>query len=548
MAQKLSTSFQNFLEEYKKLVALKHQEPITPIQVDDLASKIATTYEKIRQIIDWKEEHLIRRYAMERTIKRRMLSHISGFQEINQSQASKMAEPIVIEHIRNGYFNNNQIPQKKVVEVQGVLEKYLYILKNAHPTKISNSINLIKRVQYFSWILSIAACEIEEILDPPLYEISIMNFMTTEIFERIHLVPTDFFNDTEKFNQIFIATHRAVYELDPAIIAYHLLLGRYPAWKSEPQVIIPAISQNIEVVKQALENDLFHKKSGYFYEITEKYDTVYLIIGDILSKYHNDLDELDAIFESPKALKPLIEDVYNKRLSTLRSRLRKAAILSTLSIFLAGSVSLFLVEVPIAHIFYGKFSPLAVFIDILLPTLFMFILVSLIQLPSKKNLALVITEVNKVVFSQPDKDVYIIDLDKKHGLMKRLIFGAIFSIFGILTLSVVFFFFYIARIPWTSIFIDTINIAVIVFAAIMIRQKAKEMSIEGSSTFLEFILDMIAIPLAKVGQFFAQKWQDYNFLSVFFTALIDTPIVIFIKLIEDWRAFLKDIKSGIQKF
>ena len=102
-----------------------------------------------------------------------------------------------------------------------------------------------------------------------------------------------------------------------------------------------------------------------------------------------------------------------------------------------------------------------------------------------------------------------------------------------------------AGIPWTSIFIDTINMAIIVFAAILIRQKARELTVIESSSFGEFLLDLISLPLAKIGQWFAAKWKQINFVSVFLTAIVDTPIAKFIKVIEDWRNYLKDKQSGI---
>lgn len=94
---------------------------------------------------------------------------------------------------------------------------------------------------------------------------------------------------------------------------------------------------------------------------------------------------------------------------------------------------------------------------------------------------------------------------------------------------------------------DTINIAVIVFAAMVIKQRAKEITIEDDTTFVESLLDVFSIPIAKLGQWFASKWKEYNFVSVFFTALIDMPFSTFIEIIESWRSFIKERKATIHE-
>jgi len=543
--RELSQTFKTYLYEYITITKSQEYEVISPLHVDELASKIASLYEKIRRIIDWKEEHLIRRFAIERVLKRIMIPQISGISILSALDPSKMAEPLVLELIRTGYFPNNKIPKEKVLYIEKVLEKYIYILEHSKPTQNHLSLNLKTKVQFYNWLLSIAACEIEEILDPSFFESSLINFMTYRIYERIKVIPESEINNIAKFYQTYIAVHRALYDLEPGIIIYHLIRCRYPMWTKNTKKILPEFTENIMQIWKGYESELNFKYSARFYRICEQYDTVYLVIGDIFKLFKGRSEILEDIFAHPAKLETYIKKVYDKRLSTLKRRLFRSAVYSTLSIFLAGGVSLFLFEVPIATLFYGHFSLTAIIIDILLPTVLMFLLVAMIRLPSKKNFDRVRDEVYKIVYQNGKIDVYEFDFVKKKNLFKNCIFGLIFLFFGLVSLGFIFWIFYIAKIPWTSVYIDTINIAVIVFAAIVIRERAKEMTVEESSNIFEFILDMISIPIAKVGQWFALKWHEYNFVSVFFSALVDTPFVKIINIFEDWRKYIKDKKSGI---
>ena len=94
----------------------KSQEPkknVATIHVDEVASKVAAFYEKIRGIIDWKEEHLLKRRAIERILKRRLFSKLD-LSNGNIFEDPNIAEPLVLELIRGGHFPNDKIPESKI--------------------------------------------------------------------------------------------------------------------------------------------------------------------------------------------------------------------------------------------------------------------------------------------------------------------------------------------------------------------------------------------------------------------------------------------------
>ena len=130
-SREFSVAAQQLIRQYQK--ALAEQElkgEVALIHVDEIASKVALFYEKIREIVDWKESHLVRRGAIERILKRRLISEISGFRLIADLNPEKMAEPLILELIRGGHFPNNSISRDKIKEVQKLLEKYIYILES----------------------------------------------------------------------------------------------------------------------------------------------------------------------------------------------------------------------------------------------------------------------------------------------------------------------------------------------------------------------------------------------------------------------------------
>jgi hypothetical protein len=169
----------------------------------------------------------------------------------------------------------------------------------------------------------------------------------------------------------------------------------------------------------------------------------------------------------------------------------------------------------------------------------------MIKPPSNNNLDAVIEEVSKIVYKVKELDVYEIRLHKKVRRILRAIFFIVYILGGLVSLYGIYWIFKIANVPWTSLYINTINVAMIVASAMAIRQKSKELTIVEKPNILEFLLDFFSIPLAKIGTWFSDKWREYNFVSVFFTALIDFPFSSFVASIESWRNFIKEKKTGI---
>src|SRR3989338_10379503 len=71
-------------------------------------SFVAFAYERLRNFVDYQEEHLLRRRAITRSLTRRL---------IFVQPTPEMALGLVMELIRSRYLRNNAIPQEKINDV-----------------------------------------------------------------------------------------------------------------------------------------------------------------------------------------------------------------------------------------------------------------------------------------------------------------------------------------------------------------------------------------------------------------------------------------------
>lgn len=524
ISQTTKTLTQGYKSWYQ---SLQQKENISTVHVDEVASKVAAFYEKIRGVVDWREEHLMRRVAIERILKRRMFLQKNG---------EDLASPFVFELIRGGYFPNDKIEETKIGLIKNLLNKYVFIL-NKSPSPPAEK----AKIRLYNWLLSLAACETEEILDPPRRERALIEYMEELMKERVSVSPE--ISETEKNIQISIATQRALFKLDRSIISYHLLKKRYQNWLELPPSSLEEVAKNIYLIWDGIEKDLKHRLSEKFYRICERYDTPYLILGDILSA--NPLKSEEKIKE-PEILEGLIREFYQKRARQLKSRIARAAFFSTISIFLTKMLLAFAIEIPYDKYVVNEFSYQTLGLNILIPPLLMFLLIFTIRPPKKSNLELVVMETMKIVYAGERQDTYLVKIPKKRGIMLNIIITLFYMAMFIFSFGFIWWGLTQLNFGILSIIIFLVFFTLICFAGVKIRERSKELLVETEKEgFLSFLMDSISLPYIRMGKWLSGQWAKYNIVVVLLVSLIDMPFTIFVEFLEQWRYFLKEKKEEI---
>ena len=536
----LSQQTKNLITKYDLWQKSLKPKEVKTIHVDEVASKVAAFYEQIRTIIDWKEEHLMRRAAIIRKLKRRFLDL-----EMNDFSTESIAEPLVLELIRGGYFANDRVEESKISDVKKIIEKYVFILKNNPEYKKGKT-----GVQFYTRLIEIAACEIEETLAPSIKEMALIDYMFELMQERIKvsevIYERNLLKKEEKDTQIYIAVQQSLFKLDNPIISYNLIKYKYPYWDNPSQEELLKISQNIYKILQAVEIDLFHPLGKKFYTICEKYDTPYLLIGDVLS--NEDLEKTSKEIQEPSSFEGLIRNAYSKRLQDLKAKIKRAALYYTTSIFITKILSLVILEfVLIRILFNSQLSPLSLIADILIPTILMVILVLTVRRPSRKNLNLVIIETMKIAYQKEKIDTYEIKTARQRGFITKLFLSLIYLLGAAISIGFIYWIFNYFNFPITSIIINFIFIALILFAGTAIQKRSQELTVEEEGEgVLGFISDILFLPIADTGRWLSNTWKQYNAIAAFFSALIDMPFSAFVEFLERWRYFLKEKKEEMR--
>jgi hypothetical protein len=524
-----------------ELISLKKKEAV--IHIDEIASGVAKFYEKVRKIIDWKDDNALRRGAIERILKRILFPKMAGFSSKGHN-TKELAQTITDELVRGGHLPNHEIPQSRVNIVSIALQKYLFFLEHVYSS--SGVIDVKKKNDLSMFIIEIAACEMEEILTRPVKEYGVMNAMTKILEERIEITPEGKISESEKHDLIRISVERRLYHLDDNYVTYLYLKNKYPQWSDPNQEEMKWFAENLASIRESSHEYINKKINKEFEGIADQVSTVFMLFDDVLGGLKDNPEGIKESIENRGKFQSLLTDAYNKRHSTLKTRLKNSAIFSTLSVFVSNFATFYLIEVPVAHLFYEEFNLLATIVDFILPTLVMFLLVIFIKAPKEDNIEKVMEVTDNLLYKDQEYDRYEINVEEKKLTSGRIFINIIYAISTILTLFGIGYVFYIAKLPMTSVIYDTFTITLTIYAAVIVRKESRELYVGDDRNFQDFLFDIMTVPLAKVGQLLSRKWKEYNVVAIATNFLIEIPLVTMLDFVEDWSKFIRERKSELR--
>ncbi len=519
------------------------KKSVTPIHVDEIASRVAKFYELVRKVVDWKEDNALRRSAIERILKRHLFTKLSGLTLTTGISSSTLAQTMILDLIRGGHLPNGEIPQEKIQVVTAILDKYILFLEAN--TFHNDPIAIKRKVNFYTFIVELASCEVEEAVTSQELERGVLFAMTNAMVERIRVKPSDSMSPEDIYIQTFIGTCRSLYDLDDMYITYQLLQFQYSDWQKPDEAFLSKMKTEIVGVWERMDLVLHHPLAKQFFVLCERMDTVFALVGDVMLEFKDKPTELPGVIAKKNTFLTKIGEYYDKRFATLKKRLFRLAVFSTLSVFASNWVTFYLFEVPLASVFGEGFSLFTAFIDFLVPTAVMFFLVAIIRPPPKGNREAVLLAVAQFVYAGHSVNFSeIIVRGPRRPIMGTAI-ATVFTATTVLLFYAVGWVFMVAGLPISSVIFDTFTIALTVFAAVTIRNKAKELTVGDKISVTEFALDMISVPMARIGSLLAKKWKEYNIVAFFFTFLIEAPFAKVIDVVEQWSQFIKERRAEL---
>ncbi len=517
-------------QNLKSLKKRARVEELSKISVSKTVSFFAILYEKVRNAVEYRAEHLIRRAAIERILKRRLLLNPQGTGE---------AENVVRELLWARYFSENYLSVLDIDSVQSLIDKYVAIRNKLTIGQINE-----KKVYYSQFLLDILTSEIEETLDS--FESKKNSLFTFYIYQILRQkIKIENVKDEQKDAFVYIAIEKAFAKSDNAYLRYHLftLLNNSLTSLSIQQIDdfvakIPSIFGKIDSI---INNQHTDKLTKYVRSQIPPFSILFSVI-------EKNFNNLDTVLVSKNTLWSHVDQVCREKYQSTGARLRNLAIRSIIYIFLTKMVFALILEYPLSLYFYNEVNFTSIGINSIFPPVLMFFIVSFVKVPGPENTKRIYDRIIDILDVDTTYESSLAYVLKKPRVRKPiLIFG--FTIFYSITFVVTFILIYeiltLLNFNAISQIIFIFFVSVVSFFGYRVRQIAKEYQLKEKEGFFTPFVDFFFMPILALGKFFSQEIARLNFFIVILDFLIEAPFKLIFEIVEEWIAFVRARKDEI---
>lgn len=526
----ITNEAEELLTAYQADLATPEEIHSPKIQISPVASKLTFVYEKFRNFIDYKEERLIRKNAIKRMLRRRMIIGIN---------AKKIARSLVYELIQARYLENKTIPECRVKNVEKVIEKYIVLINQIFIKKQYYNNN--EKAKFIDWIMSHCACEVDDLFTDYAKQEALVRFAYKVLSQTT--VWTDEETKEHKDAQIYIAIHRALLKADNEFISYRLLNLYYPQWKTANNDFVVGLSGHFRKIYRNIEAQVNHRSSSQVLRAVKKYIASFTILEKVIAQ---NVDNLEEVFSDPERLEEKINDICSAEYGDLRKRLTRSSIRAIIYIFLTKIVLALILEVPYDMYVYNYINQIPLAINIIFHPALLFIIALSIRPPKEKNTRKIIESIDKVIYEGEGEAAYNIRAITKRHIVFNVLFHTIYLLtfaisFGLIIVVLERLDFNLASGAFFLLFLTLVS-----FFGIRNRERAREFIVVGKEEGMRTTLvDFFVIPILHTGQWLSQNFSKVNVFIFVFDFFIDAPFKAFVEIFDDFIAFIKEKKEEI---
>lgn len=496
--------------------------PGPKVKVSEAVATIALVYEKVRQVMEYNEPHLLRRAATERILSRRLGSG---------SSSPLVAEGLIKELIRGRYLPNDFYPESVIPAVGNILEKWRLVI---------HAKDLLPPDPNFTWVVSLASAELEEFFAPPYRDDALSALMLSNVKKAI-LLSDPQIDEPHALIQLQLAIYKNLLKLDQSLLEFNLFELFYPDWKTNGEAHVAEVAESLPQLREALRKTLAYPLAGSLGAVVRRYTIPFTLLRDAL------LREGVEIIKDKVSLARAAATSYAHRVAREKKRLATTAARALLYVFLTKAVLSFAFELPAERFIYGGIREIPFLINFLFPPFLIFLLTLSINPPGRENEERVVAAAREAVFG--DGKVFSeqsrIEVKKRgigialtlltiYVLAFALVFGAVsygLTKLGFTPFAIALFFFY------TSI---------VTYFGLKVRDSAKELvMVGGKETLANLGFDFLALPFLKVGSLVSAGLARFNVFALIATLLIEAPFQTVIEVLEEWVSFAREKKEEI---
>lgn len=511
----------------KTAAALKPDEDV--ITVSDTVSAAASAYEAIRNTLEYDEEHLLRRNAIRRILKRRL----------EEEDTKQLASDLLRELIWARYLPNKKVPERMMDVVAGILDKYQPLFTEVRELDRD-------RERALEWLIDLLSTELEYALVPPLVDEALASLAYQKLKERM-VWSSPLIAEADRDLQLYIAVHRMILKSNSATLRFRVFTLYYPNWAKAKRTesLVADVAAHLPTIIQSIERQLKHPGADPMARLVRRQTILFHLLRDVIE---DNTEAFRATVEAGQlsSLDGALSKAVKARYKRFYGRLRRSVIRAVLFLLLTKTLLAVLIELPYEQLVLQTTDKFPIIVNILFHPFLLGFLGLTVRVPEKKNTELILTKIHGLLGMGKDFTVTFKTRRPWASGAASAIFKFLYSVMFLVTVGAISWFLWSLAFNVVSIVFFLFFLSLVMFFGYKIRSGKKDLLVmEQTSGFLAFLSDLVFLPVIRAGRWLAMRAPRINIFLFFFDFIVEAPFKGMIRLIESWIAFLREKKEEI---
>ncbi len=526
--QETNKNVQTLINELNKVY--KNQDLLVKtrkFEVSPATSWLSTVYERVRNTVDYKDEHLIRRYAIHRFLRVYLNS---------RSESDNLTDLLVKDLIRGKYVQDGDVTDWKLKAVTDILNKYIVAKQYFNDLRITKDPNIL-----WDWIIGVASSEIEKAIDPFYKPEVFIKVMSQHVLEALRETSLDLSPEQEGLH-VFIACHRALVKSDLPVLRYHALSIVYPNFFDSPTFEqIKQVVTNIESTREYIDGIIKSPTQDRLYVQIRKLAPPFKVLEGVLE---SNPERIEPILSNEETLLSRAEEFISQFYVDLKKKLNLRITRMLIYLFITKMLLALVIEAPVDLYLYGHINYLTLAINTLFPVAVFFIIAKKIRIQGRDNTDRIFQAIKKIVY----EDKIFITEQEEAQFKKRVSpientqgwLWYVYASIYLLVYGVIFLVLNKLGFNLSSVGIFIFFVSVLSFFAWNIRARSLELQyIPKKEKLFDNIINILALPVLKLGQKLSTQVSRFNFFTLIFDFIFEAPFKIIVQSVEDIIDFFR---------
>ncbi len=480
------------------------------LEVNRIIGKAASFYEKVRYLVDYREEHTIRRSAIERILKRRIF--------IERDMHAGMA--LLQELVDGQYLQKEQATEELGADIDVIVWKFLGLIDTARASG-----TIARR------LLSFAATEIDARLSPIQYAV---DDATVEAFYKsmqghvgVSGVSIEGVN-----SQLYCAAWRSLLSADNERLSYALWLLYVPEWKL-PGLNVQNVAQRlggiVATIRESVDNPLQWQLAQKI-----KNESIYFhIIRDVIQHHGSSAEH---VLNSPHELEEHTRDFLAKKYEKENERIKSSGIRAVGYLFLTKMLVALAIEVPYEVIILGGINYFPLSVNILFHPALLFALTRRVGALDESNTAAIVKGVRGVIYEGKVRNVRV----RNNYTRLSLVFGTIYLALIVFVFGALIGILQLLHFNPVSIILFLLFLALVSYFAFRIRYQSRRWKVVESGSTLFLLSSVLAIPIVRVGRWLSRSFSSINVIVLIMDFIIETPFKRLLNFSNQFMVYIRE--------